>query len=119
MYVKLWTGTRIPVVDRGDAVRVIKLHLKDWMNPDDHIGWYNSDEDDKLGRKPSHALVMTEYGEATDAEAWIIHKDLPAPVAGENRVTPSPDRMEAFVEGLRAKRRKAQKKRGGKPRLSR
>jgi hypothetical protein len=85
MYVRIWDGSKVAVKDRDEAVALIKKELRGWMNSDDHIGWYNSDEDDRLGRKPSHALVMTDYGEATDAEAWIVYTDLPAQPAPKGR----------------------------------
>lgn len=72
--VKLWDGRVIPVKDRDEAVVVIKRELKSWMNPDDRLAWYNTDEDDRLKRKPSQAIVINSIGERSDAEAMIRYR---------------------------------------------
>ncbi len=69
MEVRLWTGTRIPVSDREEAVRVIKTALEGWRQEGDKIVWYNKEETDLL---PSIAYVMNSVGELTDASAIIV-----------------------------------------------
>ena len=71
MEVRLWTGTRIPVSDREEAVRVIKRELEGWMEKGDRIAWYKKQETDPL---PSIAYVMDSVGELTDASAIIVSK---------------------------------------------
>ena len=71
MEVRLWTGTRIPVSDREEAVRVIKRELEGWMEKGDRIVWYKKQETDPL---PSIAYVMDSVGELTDASAIIVSK---------------------------------------------
>jgi len=71
MEVRLWTGTRIPVSDREEAVRVINRELEGWKEEGDRIVWYKKQEADLL---PSIAYVMDSVGELTDASAIIVSK---------------------------------------------
>ena len=71
MEVRLWTGTRIPVSDREEAVRVIKRELEGWREEGDRIVWYKKQETDPL---PNIAHVMDSVGELTDASAIIVSK---------------------------------------------
>ena len=69
MEVRLWTGTRIPVSDRKEAVRVIERELEGWRQGEDRIVWYLKKETDFL---PSIAYVIDSAGELTDASAIIV-----------------------------------------------
>jgi len=79
--VKLWTGKIFPVKNRDEAVRVIKEELRGWIQEGDRLIWSNTDEDNRLGRKPSFAFVANEVGEETDASAMILYstENLPQP----------------------------------------
>jgi len=76
-FVSLWTGKIIPVKNRDEAVGVVKDELKAWMQKGDRLIWYNTDKDDRLGRKPSFAVVVNEVGEQTDAAAMIVYRRSP------------------------------------------
>jgi len=69
MEVRLWTGTKIPVSNREEAVEVIKRELEGWKQEGDRIVWYKKEETDSL---PSIAYVMDSVGELTDASAIIV-----------------------------------------------
>lgn len=71
--VRFWDGTAKTAKDRDEAVRLVKEGLDGWMQKGDRIVWVNTDEDDRLGRKPSFAIVANELGEETDASAKILY----------------------------------------------
>jgi len=47
------------------------------MQKGDRLTWYNTDEDDRLGRKPSFAVVVNEVGEQTEVAAMIVYRSSP------------------------------------------
>lgn len=71
MQVTLWNKETHQVKDRTEAIRVVEQELRAWMESTDHIEWYHSGLDYDLGRRPSCAQVTTQYGEMTDAYAFI------------------------------------------------
>ncbi|MBA7541418.1 hypothetical protein ES705_33731 [subsurface metagenome] len=71
--VRFWDGTTKIAKDRDEAVRLVKEGLAGWMQKGDRIIWGNTAEDDKLGRKPSLAIVTNDIGEETDASALILY----------------------------------------------
>lgn len=73
MFVKLWDGSRFEVKNRDEAVVIIKRELKGWMQKCDRLSWGWIDYHSKnMGEKPNIAYVVNEYGEYTDASAFII-----------------------------------------------
>ena len=68
MQVKFWDGVKKNVANREEAVRVLKSGLQAWMQKGDKILFYKRPGDTKL---PTHAFVINELGEETDAWATI------------------------------------------------
>ena len=66
--VKFWDGSTKDVAGRKEAVTILKTGLQAWMQKGDKILWFRLPEDTKL---PTHAFVVNELGEETDAWATI------------------------------------------------
>jgi hypothetical protein len=66
--ITFWDGSKELAHNRDQAVDVVKKGLSGWMNPDDRISWYKSEETLDL---PDMAVVVTFCGEDTDASARI------------------------------------------------
>ncbi len=67
MQVRFWGGTKKNVTNREEAVRVLKSGLQPWMQKGDKVVFYK-----RPGAKfPTHAVVINELGEETDAWATI------------------------------------------------
>lgn len=66
--VKFWDGTVKNATNREEAVELVKTGLQAWMQKGDKILWYRRPED---MNPPSHAFVVNELGEETDAWATI------------------------------------------------
>ena len=69
MIVKFWDGEKVTVLNREEAVQVIKKGLQAWMQKGDRIVWKRQPEVEEI---PSLAFVVNEIGEEIDAGAKIV-----------------------------------------------
>lgn len=68
LIVKFWDGTEKQAKNREEAIQIAKEGLEGWRQGKDYIVWAFSHPSKKL---PDTAIVVTEYGEETDACAVI------------------------------------------------
>lgn len=74
MRVKVWgIDEYFEVHNRDEAIKVIKKELDMWMQEGDFIGWFMTNSDTSVDRKPSIACVVNELSEPTDNHAVILY----------------------------------------------
>jgi len=66
--VKSHDGTVKHFATRDAAIKFIKEHLDQWMNPSDRLAWGYLNATDL----PDHAQIITEHGEPCDAYATLL-----------------------------------------------
>lgn len=66
--VKFWDDTEKKAMNREEAVKKIKVGLREWMQQGDRIIWFQLPTDNEL---PSFATIINNVGEQLDVWAKI------------------------------------------------